>query len=91
MDKITVLIRTKNEEQWIGHCIQSVLDNINNPEIIILDNNSKDRTIEIARNFLHDKTLKNTRSRSYSDIKFINIANYTPGRSLNVGVKKSKK
>ena len=30
MDKFIVIIRAKNEEQWIGHCIQSILDNLNN-------------------------------------------------------------
>ena len=59
MNKVSVLIRTKNEEQWIGHCIQSILDNIDNPEIIILDNNSSDRSLQIARSFLQDKNLKN--------------------------------
>jgi rhamnosyltransferase len=90
MNKVSVLIRTKNEEQWIGHCIQSILDNIDNPEIIILDNNSSDRSLQIARSFLQDKTLKNTRSKSYTNIKFLNIQDYTPGKSLNKGVKNSK-
>ena len=33
---VSVVIRTLNEEQWIGHTIQSVLDFIPNPEIIIV-------------------------------------------------------
>ena len=27
-ENISVIIRVKNEEQWIGHAIQSILDNI---------------------------------------------------------------
>ena len=27
-DKFSVVIRTKNEERWIGHTIQSIIDNI---------------------------------------------------------------
>ena len=34
-DKISVIIRTKNEARWIGHAIQSVLDNLYKPEIIL--------------------------------------------------------
>ena len=33
---VSVIIRTKNEEQWIGHVIQSVIDLIYKPEIIII-------------------------------------------------------
>ena len=39
-DKISVVIRTRNEERWIGHVIQSVIDHLDKPEIIIVDNNS---------------------------------------------------
>lgn len=89
MEKFSVIIRAKNEEQWIGHCIQSILDNFKQPEIIILNNNSKDKTLEICRSFMQDRTLKNTRMNAYSDIKIFNIDDYTPGKSLNLGVKNS--
>ena len=45
LSQFSVIIRTKNEERWIGHAIQSVLDNLYKPEIIIIDNNSSDETI----------------------------------------------
>ena len=77
MDKFSVIIRAKNEEQWIGHCIQSILDQLKQPEIIILNNNSKDKTLEISRSFMQDKTLKNTKINSYSNIKILNIDDYT--------------
>ena len=35
-DKISVVIRTRNEERWIGHVIQSVIDHLDKPEIIIM-------------------------------------------------------
>ena len=35
---VSIIIRTKNEEQWIGHTIQSVLDHFEHPEIIIINN-----------------------------------------------------
>ena len=84
MDDVSIVIRSKNESRWIGHCIQSCLDFINCPEIIIVDNNSTDQTLEIVRYFQHDPTLPN--SKKYTDIKICKINDYTPGKSLNLGV-----
>ena len=55
MDNVSVIIRCNNEERWIGHTIQSCLDLIEFPEIIIVDNNSSDNSIQIARLFNHDQ------------------------------------
>ena len=77
MDKISVIIRNRNEAEYIGFAIQSVIDNFNDPEIIIMDNNSNDDSIEIINLF----SLKN-------NIQIFNIDNYSPGRSINDAVKK---
>ena len=37
---VSIIVRTKNEERWIGHCIQSVIDFLDSPEIVVIDNNS---------------------------------------------------
>ena len=76
MDNISVIIRCKNEEQWIGHSIQSVIDNFNNPEIIVVDNNSTDNSMGIVNTF------------DFENIKTYSIDSYTPGKSLNYGVTK---
>lgn len=86
-DPVSVIIRTKNEERWIGHAIQSVLTNLNKPEIIIVDNNSTDETISIIRLFIQDKFLGDKKNKNYTNIKIINIKDYTPGKSLNDGVR----
>ena len=86
-EKITVIIRSKNEEQFIGNCIQSVLDNIFKPEIIIVDNNSNDRTLEVVRYFMQDPFLKSKNEKNYTDIKVFRINDYTPGKALNLAVK----
>ena len=90
---VSVIIRTKNEERWIGHAIQSVLDNIHKPEIIIVDNLSTDSTLQIVNHFIQDPILySNTNeSKNYTDIKIFKFDNYSPGKSLNFGIKKSKK
>lgn len=85
--KVSVVIRAKNEERWVGHCIQSVLEQINSPEIILVNNQSSDRTIEIARAFQRDPDLESL--GSYTDVKIIDIDNYSPGSALNLGVSNS--
>ena len=76
MNKISVIIRNKNEQDFIGFAIQSVIDNFDNPEIIIVDNNSTDDSLGIVNMF-----------RAHHNIKIINIKKYSPGASLNLGVK----
>jgi glycosyltransferase involved in cell wall biosynthesis len=73
---ISVIIRNRNEEQHIGFAIQSVLDNFKNPEIIVVDNNSTDNSLEVVNLF-----------KPQNDITIVNIDNYSPGASLNLGVK----
>ena len=90
LNNFSVIIRTRNEEQWIGYTIQSVLDNLFKPEIIIIDNNSSDKTLEIVNQFSQDPLL-NSNSSKYTKIKIFNIDNYSPGKALNLGVKKSSK
>ena len=86
MDNISVIIRCRNEEQWIGHSNQSVLDTFDKPEIIVINNNSTDESMNIVKMFKKDKSLKN--GGNYTDIKIYNMDNYSPGKSLNFGVTK---
>ena len=90
LSNFSVIIRTKNEEQWVGHAIQSVLDHLYKPEIIIVDNNSTDKTLEIVNQFAEDPLL-NGDSKKYTKVKIFNIKDYSPGKALNFGVKKSTK
>tara|TARA_B100000787_G_scaffold63811_1_gene46873 strand:+ start:84 stop:767 length:684 start_codon:yes stop_codon:yes gene_type:complete len=90
LSNFTVVIRVKNEERWIGYAIQSVLDHLIKPEIVIVDNNSNDKTIDIVKFFAENPNLNNE-ANNYSKIKIINIADYSPGRALNLGVKSASK
>jgi rhamnosyltransferase len=76
MDNISVIIRNRNESEYIGFAIQSCLDYFKNPEIIIVDNNSTDNSLETV-NLFKDRTT----------IKVLTITDYTPGKSINLGVK----
>lgn len=87
LKKISVIIRCRNEDRWIGHCIQSVLDLLNKPEIIIIDNKSTDETLQIVKSFKEDPNLKDKKNRKYTKINILSIADYSPGRSINLGVK----
>jgi rhamnosyltransferase len=78
MDNISIVIRNRNESEYIGFAIQSCLDYFNKPEIIIVDNNSTDDSLEIV-NLFKDRTT----------IKVITINDYTPGKSINMGVDNS--
>ena len=85
MDDTTIIIRVKNEEDWIGHSIQSVIDNIKNAKIIVVDNSSTDSSLNIARLFKHDTSI--SKSERYVDLEIINIEKYSPGRAINQAVK----
>ena len=77
----SVIIRCKNEDQWIGHSIQSVIDILPiHTEIIIIDNNSNDDSKNIINMFINEKTNDIT-------LKYFNIDNYSPGKAINLGVK----
>ena len=90
LSDFSVVIRAKNEERWIGYAIQSALDHLKKPEIIIVDNNSTDKTTEIVKFFSENPNLNNETS-NYSKIKVVSISNYSPGKALNLGVKHSTK
>src|SRR3990167_4140547 len=49
---VSIIIPTKNEAKNIAHCLKSIKNqNYKNIEIIVVDNFSKDKTIDIARKF----------------------------------------
>ena len=75
--KASIIIRTCNEEDWIRHCLEMLKkQSERNFEIIIVDNESKDNTLRIAKSFGVKKIYK--------------IKKYFPGKSLNIGCKNAK-
>lgn len=47
--RLLAMLRIKNEERWIGRCLSSISDVVD--QIVILDDGSTDRTPEICRSF----------------------------------------
>ncbi|MHA2062767.1 MAG: glycosyltransferase family 2 protein [Candidatus Thorarchaeota archaeon] len=71
-DGIVALIRCRNEERWIGHAIQSVIDCIPEAKILVVDDRSTDESQVVVRQFCH------------TDISVLETDGlYTPGRALN--------
>ena len=89
LNKISVIIRCKNEEHWIGHAIQSIFDKIGICEIIVVDDRSTDESLSIVKSFAQDPKLDFNKNNNYTKIKIVNINGYSPGKALNVGIKRA--
>jgi len=77
LDKlVSIIIRTKNEEEWISKCLRAVFAQKSvKIEVIIVDNNSTDTSIARAKEF---------------DVKILKIDKYIPGLALNYGISNAK-
>lgn len=86
---ISIVIRTKNEERWIGDVLNILFSQQCSEEfeIIIVDNKSSDKTIEKAKHIIAKKNVTNTKD---IEVKIISINEYKPGGALNAGVKISR-
>lgn len=77
MPEISLIIRTHNEEKWIGECLRAVSNQtMKDTEVILVDNLSTDKTVEKAENI-------------YPDINLVQIDDYLPGKALNKGIRAS--
>ncbi|MDP2947540.1 MAG: glycosyltransferase [Nanoarchaeota archaeon] len=74
---VSIIIRTKNEERWIGKCLSVVFNqDFKDFEVILVDSGSQDRTIEKAKQFP-------VKVVNYDDKEF------KPGKAINEGIKVS--
>jgi len=75
--KVSIIIRCKNEEDWIGHCLKGVYgQSHDNFEVILVDSGSTDKTLDIVSSFPVDYVVK--------------LEHYLPGYAINEGVKVSQ-
>ncbi|MEW6542397.1 MAG: glycosyltransferase family A protein [Nitrospirota bacterium] len=75
---ISVIVRTKNEQKWIGRCLAAVSRQAGPDfEVIVVDNCSTDATLDLIKRF---------------DVKLVTISDeeFTFGRSLNVGIRAAR-
>jgi len=72
---VSVIIRNRNEQEYIGFALQSVIDKLPTAQIIVIDNNSTDDSLDIVKLF-----------NNRANIHIVSIKDYTPGKSLNTAV-----
>src|SRR3989344_3245154 len=80
---VTIIIPAYNEEKSIASTINSAVSlnySKENLEIIVIDDGSKDKTYEIAREFISDKNQK---------VRVFTKPNGGKGSALNLGIKKA--
>lgn len=77
-DLASIIIRTKNEEEWISQCLDMIRkQSFTNYEIIVVDTGSTDKTLDIVK--------------SYQECKIVIYdEDYMPGKALNYGCKEAK-
>src|SRR4030042_3081739 len=65
MPRVSVIIASFNHERYVGECIQSVLDQTYQDfEIIITDDGSSDRTVEVIKEFADPRIQLHTHGRN---------------------------
>jgi glycosyltransferase involved in cell wall biosynthesis len=75
--KISLTIPVFNEERYLRHCLNSVFAQTELPdEVIIVNNNSTDRTVEIAREFPVKIVNESEQGITYARNKGFNTARY---------------
>ncbi|GAB6095729.1 hypothetical protein JCM14469_19820 [Desulfatiferula olefinivorans] len=76
MPEVSIIIRTKNEERWIAHCLGMICKQVYQDfEIILVDNESTDYTVQVAKRFPLAAIIK--------------IKQYLPGFAINEGIRAS--
>ncbi|WP_346663653.1 glycosyltransferase family 2 protein [uncultured Merdimonas sp.] len=79
--KISVIVPMYNAETYIGDCIESLINqSYSNIEIILVDNNSSDRTIQIAESY----KMRDDR------IQVLHCKKQGPSAARNLGIEKAK-
>ncbi len=78
MKKVAIIIRSHNEQFWIGKLLQKIKDQSEKSfEVILVDNCSNDQTVNIFKKF-HPKG------------KVLSINKFNPGKAINIGIQNSK-
>ena len=69
---ISIIVRTKNEERWIGSCLDAIARQTRTDhEVVLVDNNSTDQTVNKARQY---------------GVKVVTVDRFRPGAAINRGI-----
>ena len=69
MKEISLILTTYNEENFIRVTLVQIFKILKNPEVIIVDDNSKDRTVKIIKEFKKKNKKKNIKLISRTKAK----------------------
>ena len=75
--KVSIIIRTFNEQYWIPKLLKKIKEQTyTNYDIVLVDNFSNDKTVEIFYNF-------------FPKSKVVNLKVFNPGKAINLGIKET--
>jgi len=73
---ISIIVRTKNEERWIGSCLEAIRKQTRTDwEVVLVDNESTDRTVPKALQY---------------GVRIVSVNDFRPGAALNRGIEASR-
>jgi rhamnosyltransferase len=73
---ISIVIRTKNEERWIGSCLDAISRQTRKDhEVVLVDNNSTDNTVNKALQY---------------GVSLVTVDRFRPGAAINRGIEASR-
>lgn len=75
MPEVSIIIRTRDEERWIAHCLRRIAaQTLADHEVVLVDNQSRDKTVERAL-------------AVRPDLKLVTLDAFRPGHAINEGVR----
>lgn len=73
--RVSIILRSHNEEKWIGACFESLFkQDVQEFEVILVDNKSTDQTVKKAQKY---------------PVRILSIDDFLPGKALNAGIRES--
>lgn len=73
--KVSIIVRTKNEERWIGSCLDAISRQTHTDfEVVLVDNDSTDKTVDKAEKY---------------GVILVTIDEFRPGAAINRGIEAS--
>jgi CMP-N-acetylneuraminic acid synthetase len=73
---ISIIVRTKNEERWIGSCLEAIAHQTEKDhEVVLVDNNSTDQTVNKALQY---------------GVTLVTVDQFRPGAAINRGIEAAK-